>query len=109
MRTVQLTNNSENFISATEFKVGDIAVYIKRNKQYISIDTLRKLMVRDILKETGREMTVSSEQLFDAVNGLPPGAGVLTINPFDRQKIYRRDIEFVRFISTVGQVSVNNK
>lgn len=109
MRTVQLTNNSENFISATEFKVGDIAVYIKRNKQYISIDTLRKLMVRDILKETGREMTVSSEQLFDAVNGLPSGAGVLTINPFDRQKIYRRDIEFVRFISTVGQVSVNNK
>jgi hypothetical protein len=109
MRTVQLTNNSENFISATEFKVGDIAVYIKRNKQYITIDTLRKLMVRDILKETGREMTVSSEQLFDAVNGLPPGAGVLTINPFDRQKIYRRDIEFVRFISTVGQVSVNNK
>lgn len=109
MRTVQLTNNSENFISATEFKVGDIAVYIKRNKQYISIDTLRKLMVRDILKETGREMTVSSEQLLNAVNGLPPGAGVLTINPFDRQKIYRRDIEFVRFISTVGQVSVNNK
>ena len=36
MRNVQLSNNAENFIAYEKFKAGDVAVYIKRNKQYIS-------------------------------------------------------------------------
>ena len=30
-------------------------------------------------------------------------------NPFDRQRLYRRDIELVKFISSVGKMSLNKK
>jgi hypothetical protein len=30
-------------------------------------------------------------------------------NPFDRQRLYRRDIELVKFISSVGKMSLNER
>jgi hypothetical protein len=30
-------------------------------------------------------------------------------NPFDRQRLYRRDIELVKFISSVGKMSLNKR
>ena len=30
-------------------------------------------------------------------------------NPFDRQRLYRKDIELVKFISSVGKMSLNKR
>ena len=53
MRNVQLSNNAENFIAAEKFKAGDVAVYIKRNNQYLTIKTFLKLQDRDMFGSNG--------------------------------------------------------
>ena len=63
MRNVKLTNNAQNFISYEKFKAGDVAVYIKRNKQYISFKTLSKLIQIDILKLTGSKVPLTSSHI----------------------------------------------
>ena len=63
MRNVQLSNNTENFISRNEFKVGDVAIYIKRNDKYISFETLSKLIQIDILKLTGSKVPLTSSHI----------------------------------------------
>ena len=53
MRNVQLSNNAQNFISYEKFKAGDVAVYIKRNNQYLTIKTFLKLQDRDMFGSNG--------------------------------------------------------
>ena len=112
MRNVKLTNNAVNYIAYDEFKVGDIAVYIKRNDKYITMKTFLKLQDIDMFGNMGNfninqgEISNSISRLSNMNNG-----DILLLNkgPFDRQRLYRRDIELVKFISTVGKASLNNK
>ena len=112
MRNVILTKNAVNYIAYDEFKVGDIAVYIKRNDKYITMKTFLKLQDRDMFGNMGNfninrgEISNSISRLSNMNNG-----DILLLNkgPFDRQRLYRRDIELVKFISSVGKVSLNKK
>tara|TARA_B100001778_G_C18249884_1_gene477282 strand:+ start:63 stop:602 length:540 start_codon:yes stop_codon:yes gene_type:complete len=99
-RKVKLTNNAENFISAEKFKVGDIAIYIKRNNQYLSMKTFMKLHERDRGNISNINITLSNiVETIPIINDYKPTETLLKVNPFDRQRLYRKDIEFVRFIS----------
>ena len=109
-RKVKLTNNAENFISAEKFKVGDIAIYIKRNNQYLSMKTFMKLHERDRGNNSNINITLGNiVETIPVINDYKPTEILLKVNPFDRQILYRKDIEFVRFISSVGKVSLNKK
>jgi hypothetical protein len=109
-RKVKLTNNAENFISAEKFKVGDIAIYIKRNNQYLSMKTFMKLHERDHGNISNINITLSNiVQTIPIINDYKPTETLLKVNPFDRQRLYRKDIEFVRFISSVGKMSLNKR
>merc|ERR1712100_593271 len=44
-----------------------------------------------------------------ALSNMNKGDILLNKGPFDRQRLYRKDIELVKFISAVGKVSLNNK
>ncbi len=99
MRNVKLTNNAENFISYEKFKAGDVAIYIKRNNQYISFETLSKLIQIDILKLTGSKVPLTSSHIPLYLKNLREKAVILSENPYNRQKLYRKDIEIVKFIS----------
>ena len=109
-RKVKLTNNAENFISAEKFKVGDIAIYIKRNNQYLSMKTFMKLHERDRGNISNINITLSNiVETIPIINDYKPTETLLKVNPFDRQRLYRKDIEFVRFISSVGKMSLNKR
>lgn len=112
MRNVKLTNNSVNYISYDEFKVGDIAVYIKRNDKYITMKTLLKLQDRDMFGNMGN-FNITQDEISNSISRLSNmnNGDILLLNkgPFDRQRLYRRDIELVKFISVVGKSSLNNK
>jgi len=109
-RKVKLTNNAENFISAEKFKAGDIAIYIKRNNQYLSMKTFMKLHERDHGNISNINITLSNiVQTIPIINDYKPTETLLKVNPFDRQRLYRKDIEFVRFISSVGKMSLNKR
>jgi hypothetical protein len=111
MRNVKLTNNAENFIAAETFKVGDVAIYIKRNDKYLSLTTYIKLKERDDYGNTGN-FNINQSEISNTILNLEktkPEITLLTKNPFDRQKIYRRDIELVKFISPIGKLSLNKK
>ena len=99
MRNVKLTNNVQNFISYEKFKAGDVAVYIKRNNQYISFETLSKLIQIDILKLTGSKVPLTSSHIPLYLKNLRGNAVILSENPYNRQKLHRKDIEIVKFIS----------
>ena len=99
MRNVKLTNNAENFISYEKFKAGDVAVYIKRNNKYISFETLSKLIQIDILKLTGSKVPLTSSHIPLYLKNLRENAVILSENPYNRQKLHRKDIEIVKFIS----------
>lgn len=112
MRNVKLTNNSVNYISYDEFKVGDIAVYIKRNDKYITMKTFLKLQDRDMFGNMGN-FNITQDEISNSISRLSNmnNGDILLLNkgPFDRQRLYRRDIELVKFISVVGKTSLNNK
>ena len=112
MRNVKLTNNSVNYISYDEFKVGDIAVYIKRNDKYITMKTLLKLQDRDMFGNMGN-FNITQDEISNSISRLSNmnNGDILLLNkgPFDRQRLYRRDIELVKFISAVGKASLNKK
>ena len=109
-RKVKLTNNAENFISAEKFKVGDIAIYIKRNNQYLSMKTFMKLHERDHGNNSNINITLSNiVETIRIINDYKPTETLLKVNPFDRQRLYRKDIEFVRFISSVGKMSLDKR
>ena len=109
-RKVKLTNNAENFISAEKFKVGDIAIYIKRNNQYLSMKTFMKLHERDHGNNSNINITLSNiVETIPIINDYKPTETLLKVNPFDRQRLYRKDIEFVRFISSVGKMSLDKR
>ena len=109
MRNVQLSNNAQNFISYEKFKAGDVAVYIKRNNKYISFETLSKLIQIDILKLTGSKVPITSSHIPLYLKNLRENAVILSENPYNRQKLHRKDIEIVKFISSVGKVSLNKR
>ena len=111
MRNVQLSNNAENFIAAEKFKAGDVAVYIKRNNQYLTIKTFLKLQDRDMFGSNGN-FNINQAEIYNSISRLSnmnKDIKLLKVNPFDRQILYRRDIEIVKFISSVGKVSLNKK
>jgi hypothetical protein len=111
MRNVQLSNNAENFIAAEKFKAGDVAVYIKRNNQYLTIKTFLKLQDRDMFGSNGI-FNINQSEISNSISRLSnmnKDIKLLKVNPFDRQILYRRDIEIVKFISSVGKVSLNKK
>ena len=112
MRNVKLTNNSVNYISYDEFKVGDIAVYIKRNDKYITMKTFLKLQDRDMFGNMGN-FNITQDEISNSISRLSNmnNGDILLLNkgPFDRQRLDRRDIELVKFISVVGKSSLNNK
>ena len=110
-RKVTLSNNAENFISAEKFKVGDIAIYIKRNNQYLTIKTFLKLQDRDMFGSNGN-FNINQGEISNSISRLTnmnKGIILLHKNPFDRQILYRRDIEIVKFISSVGKMSLNKR
>ena len=109
MRSVQLSNNTENFIAAEKFKAGDVAVYIKRNNQYLTIKTFLKLQDRYMFGSNGN-FNINQSEISNSISRLSnmnKDIKLLKVNPFDRQILYRRDIEIVKFISSVGKVSLN--
>jgi hypothetical protein len=111
MRNVQLSNNTQNFISYEKFKAGDVAVYIKRNNQYLTIKTFLKLQDRDMFGSNGN-FNINQSEISNSISKLSnmnKDIKLLKVNPFDRQILYRRDIEIVKFISSVGKVSLNKK
>jgi hypothetical protein len=111
MRNVQLTNNAENFIAAEKFKSGDVAVYIKRNNQYLTIKTFLKLQDRYMFGNMGN-FNINQSEISNSISRLTNmNKDILLLhkNPFDRQRLYRRDIELVKFISSVGKMSLNKR
>ena len=111
MRNVKLTNNAQNFISYEKFKAGDVAVYIKRNNQYLTIKTFLKLQDRNMFGSNGN-FNINQGEISNSISRLTnmnKGIILLHKNPFDRQRLYRRDIELVKFISSVGKVSLNKR
>ena len=111
MRNVKLTNNAENFISYEKFKAGDVAVYIKRNNQYLTIKTFLKLQDRYMFGNMGN-FNINQAEISNSISKLSNmNKDILLLhkNPFDRQRLYRRDIELVKFISSVGKMSLNKR
>ena len=112
MRNILLTKNAVNYIAYDEFKVGDIAVYIKRNDKYITMKTFLKLQDRDMFGNMGN-FNINQDEISNSISRLSNmnNGDILLLNkgPFDRQRLYRRDIELVKFISVVGKASLNNK
>jgi hypothetical protein len=111
MRNVKLTNNAENFIAYEKFKAGDVAVYIKRNNQYLTIKTFLKLQDRYMFGNMGN-FNINQAEISNSISKLSnmnKDIILLHKNPFDRQRLYRKDIEFVRFISSVGKMSLNKR
>ena len=111
MRNVKLTNNAENFISYEKFKAGDVAVYIKRNNQYLTIKTFLKLQDRYMFGNMGN-FNINQSEISNSISKLSNmNKDILLLhkNPFDRQRLYRKDIELVKFISSVGKVSLNKR
>ena len=111
MRNVKLTKNAVNFISYDGFKVGDVAIYIKRNDKYLTLKTFIKLQERDEYGNTWN-FNINQGEISNTISNLEnmqPTIALLRKNPFDRQILYRKDIELVKFISAVGKVSLNNK
>tara|TARA_B100001113_G_scaffold245572_1_gene202057 strand:+ start:246 stop:893 length:648 start_codon:yes stop_codon:yes gene_type:complete len=111
MRNVLLTKNAVNYIAYDEFKVGDVAIYIKRNDKYLTLKTFIKLQERDMFGNTGNFNINQGEisNKISALSNMNKGDILLNKGPFDRQRLYRKDIELVKFISAVGKVSLNNK
>jgi len=111
MINVKLTNNAENFIAYEKFKAGDVAVYIKRNNQYLTIKTFLKLQDRYMFGNMGN-FNINQAEISNSISKLSnmnKDIILLHKNPFDRQRLYRKDIEFVRFISSVGKMSLNKR
>ncbi len=111
MRNVKLTKNAVNFISYDGFKVGDVAIYIKRNDKYLTLKTFIKLRERDEYGNTGN-FNINQGEISNTISNLENMQSAIPLlrkNPFDRQILYRKDIELVKFISAVGKVSLNNK
>ena len=111
MRNVKLTNNAENFIAYEKFKAGDVAVYIKRNNQYLTIKTFLKLQDRYMFGNMGN-FNINQAEISNSISKLSNmNKDILLLhkNPFDRQRLYRRDIELVKFISSVGKMSLNER
>ena len=111
MRNVKLTNNAENFISYEKFKAGDVAIYIKRNNQYLTIKTFLKLQDRYMFGNMGN-FNINQAEISNSISKLSNmNKDILLLhkNPFDRQRLYRRDIELVKFISSVGKMSLNER
>lgn len=111
MRKVILTKNAVNYIAYDEFKVGDVAVYIKRNDKYLTLKTFLKLQDRDMFGNIGN-FNINRDEISNSISRLTNMNKediLLYKGPFDRQRLYRRDIELVKFISSVGKVSLNNK
>ena len=111
MRNVKLTNNAENFIAYEKFKAGDVAVYIKRNNQYLTIKTFLKLQDRYMFGNMGN-FNINQAEISNSISKLSNmNKDILLLhkNPFDRQRLYRRDIELVKFISSVGKMSLNKR
>jgi len=111
MRNVKLTKNAVNFISYDGFKVGDVAIYIKRNDKYLTLKTFIKLQERDEYGNTGN-FNINQGEISNTISNLENMQSAIPLlrkNPFDRQILYRKDIELVKFISAVGKVSLNNK
>ena len=111
MRNVKLTKNAVNFISYDGFKVGDVAIYIKRNDKYLTLKTFMKLRERDEYGNTGN-FNINQGEISNTISNLENMQSAIPLlrkNPFDRQILYRKDIELVKFISAVGKVSLNNK
>ena len=111
MRNVKLTNNAENFISYEKFKAGDVAIYIKRNNQYLTIKTFLKLQDRYMFGNMGN-FNINQAEISNSISKLSNmNKDILLLhkNPFDRQRLYRRDIELVKFISSVGKMSLNKR
>lgn len=111
MRRVKLTNNAENFISATTFKPNDIAVYIKRNDKYLSIRTLMRLQDRDMFGNNAN-FNINPNEVSNYIGNLADmrqNIVILRKNPFDRQLLYRKDIELVQFIPGSNTPYMNNK
>ena len=107
MRNVILTKNAVNFIAYDEFKVGDVAVYIKRNDKYLTLKTFLKLQDRDMFGNIGN-FNINQGEISNSISRLSNMNKediLLYKGPFDRQRLYRRDIELVKFISSVGKVS----
>ena len=69
MRNVQLTNNAENFIAAEKFKAGDVAVYIKRNNQYLTIKTFLKLQDRYMFGNMGN-FNINQSEISNSISKL---------------------------------------
>ena len=111
MRNVKLTNNAQNFISYEKFKAGDVAVYIKRNNQYLTIKTFLKLQDRYMFGNMGN-FNINQAEISNSISKLSNmNKDILLLhkNPFDRQRLYRKDIELVKFISSVGKMSLNKR
>ena len=72
--------------------------------------TFMKLHERDHGNNSNINITLSNiVETIPIINDYKPTETLLKVNPFDRQRLYRKDIEFVRFISSVGKVSLNKK
>ena len=72
--------------------------------------TFMKLYERDHGNNSNINITLSNiVETIPIINDYKPTETLLKVNPFDRQRLYRKDIEFVRFISSVGKVSLNKK
>ena len=111
MRNVKLTKNAVNFISYDKFKVGDVAIYIKRNDKYLTLKTFIKLRERDEYGNIGN-FNINQGEISNTISNLENMQSAIPLlrkNPFDRQRLYRKDIELVKFISAVGKASLNNK
>ena len=72
--------------------------------------TFMKLHERDHGNISNINITLSNiVQTIPIINDYKPRETLLKVNPFDRQRLYRKDIEFVRFISSVGKMSLNKR
>ena len=111
MRNVILTKNAVNYIAYDEFKSWDVAVYIKRNDKYLTLKTFLKLQDRDMFGNMGN-FNITQDEISNSISRLTNMNKediLLYKGPFDRQILYRKDIELVRFISSVGKVSLNKR
>ena len=72
--------------------------------------TFMKLHERDRGNISNINITLGNiVETIPIINDYKPTETLLKVNPFDRQRLYRKDIEFVRFISSVGKMSVNKR
>ena len=60
---------------------------------------MSKLIQIDILKLTGSKVPLTSSHIPLYLKNLRENAVILSENPYNRQKLHRKDIEIVKFIS----------